>query len=97
MSKKKSVLEELCKEIKGLFVELINFFAVAYEQGSEYILHLFLNVGIIYFLVKVITHFNAGSISQIIISLVLVTHLFMWLCWMLNDILNRKEGLKNDG
>ena len=94
MNKKEKILPKILEEIMEKNVKLINFFSEAYIQGSEYILHLFLNVGIIYFLIKIMNHFESGGISQIILSIVLVIHLIMWLCWMINNLfcdVNEKE------
>ncbi len=101
-NKKQEILPQLFKELMQKFVKLANYLAIGYEQGSEYILHLFLNFGIIWFFIKIIIpHFESGSISQLLTIIVLVIHLIMWLCWLISEVLDEfpfddeKEVLEN--
>jgi len=74
-------------ELITKFAKIVNYFAVEYKQGSEYILHLFLNFIIIWFFISIIIpHHESGSVSQLIIIIVLVMHIIMWICWLISEV-----------
>ncbi len=84
---KDKVLPQLVKEITKPIIRLITCLGEEYETSYAFVLNIFLNFLVIYFLTKAIL-ISTSTIVQIVISCVLVTHLFLWICWMMKDILN---------
>ena len=91
--KTKKILPQLLGEI---FTPIRNFMISCgeeYESTYYVLLNLFLNFLVIFFLVRIISN-STSSAVQVVVSLILVIHLFLWLCWSLKDILKIKNGGK---
>ncbi len=56
-----------------------------YEKCSKQVHHLIMNFIIIYLFMNV-RNWKDSNLIQIVISLTLVGHLFMWLCWSLSGL-----------
>ena len=92
---KEKVLPQLVKEITKPLLDMVIVIGLEYDKCYDFVLNLFLNFLVIYFLIDIIVK-SSSEFIQIVVSCVLVAHLFLWLCWSLKDILVIKDGDKNE-
>ncbi len=67
------------------FKKFLERTAENYSIGFQYVLHLVIAFIVIQTLIEIISG-TKSNFFQILIALLIITHLLMWICWMFNRL-----------